>query len=88
MIKITLHSLPLDGSLANQIDNTKHNQDAEAYVKSLEMFLKGKTCNLHPRMNQEVIVSLDHAKKMNVAKNNFCCDRFNDSIDLSLVQAL
>jgi hypothetical protein len=86
MIKIILNSLPLDGSLASQLSNTKLNDAAESYVKSLQSFTKGKVCSLHPRMNQEITVSAELTRKFTVVKNQFCCDRFSDSIDLTQLQ--
>jgi hypothetical protein len=85
MIKITLNTLPLDGSLASQINNSKRNDSAEAYVKVLEVFLRGRVCSLHPRMNQEIIVTTELSKNLSVVKNGFCCDRFSESVDLSQV---
>ena len=86
MIKVILNSLPLDGNLASQITNTKFNQSIESYAKAVELLLKGKVCSQHPKLNQEVVVSFDQMKKFAVAKNDFCCDRFFNSVDLTLVQ--
>lgn len=85
MIKVTLNTLSLDGPLASQISNSKLNEAAEAYVKSLEVFLRGKTCSSHPRMNQEITVTAEVSRKMSVVKNDFCCDGFSESVDLSQV---
>ena len=77
--------LPLDGSLASQISNSLRNEAAETYVKSLEVFLRGKVCSLHPRLNQEIVVTTELSRKPSVTKNDFCCDRFMESVDLTQV---
>ncbi|MEP7265053.1 MAG: hypothetical protein ABI772_11175 [Bacteroidota bacterium] len=80
MVQIRLNTIPLDGKLSDQISATVLNQAGEAYALELKGLMVGKSCNLHPRRNQEIIITVDRVRKMIVEKANFCCDRFEDSI--------
>jgi hypothetical protein len=80
MVQIQLNTIPIDGKLADQISATVLNQAAEAYATELRTLFGGMVCNLHPRINQQIIITADRSRKMIIEKANFCCDRFEDSI--------
>ena len=80
MVKLLLKEIRIEGPLSEQISATVLNDAAERYANELKLYLKGKICDSHPRMNQEIIVSADRTRKLIVEKENFCCEKFSESI--------
>jgi hypothetical protein len=80
MVKLTLKEIRIDGPLTDQISATVLNDAAGRYAKEMNLYLKGKVCDQHPKMNQEIVVTADRASKLIVQKENFCCEKFSDSI--------
>jgi hypothetical protein len=85
MINIRIQTIPIDGTLAEQISATKLNQAAEEYAAEVQAQVTGKMCSLHPKFTQDIIITAVRGRRMLVEKVNFCCNNFEDSIKFELV---
>jgi hypothetical protein len=85
MINIRIQTIPIDGTLADQISATNLNKAAEDYAVEIKAQFSNRICTSHPRFTQDIIVSAVKGRKMTIEKVNFCCVDFEDSIKLGLV---
>jgi hypothetical protein len=85
MINIRIQTLPIDGTLVEQISATKLNKAAEDYAMEVQAQIAGKVCSSHPRFSQDIIITAVRGRKMTIEKVNFCCNNFEESIKFEMV---